>query len=71
MAKDAENMPDGFVNITSAARFLDVSRSTIYNWIQAGVLPQPYNINGQKLYQRSELAEAVKRYSAQKPDPNF
>lgn len=60
MAVTHAEMTDGFLNITNAAKFLDISRPTLYKWVEEGKLPKPYKIDGKILFQRSELVQAIK-----------
>lgn len=41
--------PEGFVDVNTAARTFSVSRSTIYNWVAEGFLPQPARIGPRRV----------------------
>ena len=56
-----------WVSISEAARELNKSRPTIYNWIENGDLPQPITKGHTRYFKRSTIERMKRKLSEEAP----
>lgn len=57
---ESSESDENYLTVTSVAEKLDVSRDTIYRWIEDDIIPCNYLPNGKKMIPEKKLMEAIK-----------